>query len=65
MKIMERNKRPLWYLLYDRKAPAVDAKGNETGEEIIVYKPAVALRANVSPRIRVLSGRAVRQPRRV
>ena len=37
MKIMERNKRPLWYLLYDRKAPAVDAKGNETGEEIIVY----------------------------
>ena len=49
MKIMERNKRPLWYLLYDRKVPAVDAEGNETGEEIIVYKPAVALRANVSP----------------
>lgn len=49
MKIMERNKRPLWYLLYDRKAPAVDAEGSETGEEIIVYKPAVALRANVSP----------------
>lgn len=49
MKIMERNKRPLWYLLYDCKAPAVDAEGNETGEEIIVYKPAVALRANVSP----------------
>ena len=49
MKIMERNKRPLWYLLYDRKAPAVDEDGNETGEEIIVYKPAVALRANVSP----------------
>ena len=49
MKIMERNKRPLWYLLYDHKAPAVDAEGNETGEEIIVYKPAVALRANVSP----------------
>lgn len=49
MKIMERNKRPLWYLLYDRKAPVVDAEGNETGEEIIVYKPAVALRANVSP----------------
>ena len=49
MKIMERNKRPLWYLLYDRKAPAVDVEGNETGEEIIVYKPAVALRANVSP----------------
>ena len=49
MKIMERNKRQLWYLLYDRKAPAVDAEWNETGEEIIVYKPAVALRANVSP----------------
>lgn len=49
MKIMERNKRPLWYLLYDRKVPAVDTEGNETGEEIIVYKPAVAIRANVSP----------------
>ena len=49
MKIMERNKRPIWYLLYDRKAPAVDAEGNEAGEEIIVYKPAVVLRANVSP----------------
>ena len=49
MKIMERNKRPLWYLLYDRKTPAVDVEGNETGEEIIVYKPAVAIRANVSP----------------
>ena len=49
MKIMERNKRTLWYLLYDRNAHAVDAEGNETGEEIIGYKPAVALRANVSP----------------
>lgn len=49
MKIMERNKQTFWYLLYDHKAPATDGEGNETGEEIIVYKSAVALRANVSP----------------
>lgn len=48
MRIMERNKQSFWYLLYDRKVPVTDEDGNETGEETVVYKPAVSFRANVS-----------------
>lgn len=48
MRIMERNKQRFWYLLYDRKEPVTDGDGNETGEETVVYKPAVSFRANVS-----------------
>lgn len=48
MKAMERNKVGFFYLLYDRKEPVTDGDGNETGEETVVYKPAVSLRANVS-----------------
>ena len=48
MRIMERNKQSFWYLLYDRKVPVTDEDGNETGEETVVYKPAVPFRANVS-----------------
>lgn len=48
MRTMERNKQSFFYLLYDRKEPATDEDGNETGEETVVYKPAVSFRANVS-----------------
>lgn len=48
MKTMERNKQMFFYLLYDRKEPVKDEDGNETGEETVVYKPAVSFRANVS-----------------
>lgn len=48
MKAMERNKVGFFYLLYDRKEPVTDGDGNETGEETVVYKPAVSFRANVS-----------------
>lgn len=48
MKTMERNKQMFFYLLYDRKEPVKDGDGNETGEETVVYKPAVSFRANVS-----------------
>nr|DAF58291.1 MAG TPA: hypothetical protein [Siphoviridae sp. ct5MO18] len=48
MKTMERNKQRFFYLLYDRKEPVTDGDGNETGEETVVYKPAVSFRANVS-----------------
>ena len=48
MRIMERNKKAVWYCLYDRKEPIIDEDGNETGEEQIVYKPVQSLRANVS-----------------
>ena len=48
MRTLNRNKSPFWYLLYDSKAPAKDEYGNETGEELVVYKPAVAMNANIS-----------------
>ena len=48
MRILARNKRPLWYLLYDGKKPVKDDEGNETGEFQITYKTAVRLDANIS-----------------
>ena len=48
MRTLNRNKSPFWYLLYDSKGPAKDEYGNETGEELVVYKPAVAMNANIS-----------------
>ena len=48
MRTLNRNKSPFWYLLYDHKVPAKDEYGNETGEELVVYKPAVAMNANIS-----------------
>lgn len=48
MKTLNRNKSPFWYLLYDCKVPVKDEYGNETGEELVVYKPAVAMNANIS-----------------
>ena len=47
MRTLNRNKSPFWYLLYDSKAPAKDEYGNETGEELVVYKPAFAMNANI------------------
>lgn len=49
MKIMERNKKELSYLLYDHKEPVLDECGNETGEFNVFYKDVVSIRANVSP----------------
>lgn len=48
MRMMERNKRKFWYLLYDHKEPIVDEDGNESGESRVIYKEAVPFRANVS-----------------
>ena len=48
MRILARNKRPLWYLLYEEKEPVKDEDGNETGEFQITYKTAVRLDANIS-----------------
>ena len=48
MRILARNKRPLWYLLYEGKEPVKDEDGNETGEFQITYKTAVRLDANIS-----------------
>lgn len=48
MKLMERNKSTFYYLLYAGKEPERDAHGFETGEERVLYKAAVSMRANVS-----------------
>lgn len=48
MKIMERNKRRFWYLLYEGTEPLKDDAGYETGESRVVYGEPVAMRANVS-----------------
>lgn len=47
MKIMERNKVPLYYLLYDRKEAVKDEYGM-TGDYRVFYKKAAKLRASVS-----------------
>ena len=48
MKIMHRNKRPFYYLLYKERQAILDANNYETGETKVVYYPAVLMRANVS-----------------
>ena len=45
---MTRNKRDLWYALYEGKAPVVNAEGYETGAYRAVYGPVIHLRGNVS-----------------
>lgn len=48
MKIMERNKRGFYYLLYAGSEPVMDEYGNEVGTKV-TYSDPVPLRANVSP----------------
>lgn len=48
MKLMERNKVPFWYCLFDRKEPILDEDGNDTGDQKVFYAEAVPIRANVS-----------------
>ena len=47
MRIMERNKRRFWYLLFDQTEVVADEYGNET-DPVAVYKDAAEMRANVS-----------------
>jgi hypothetical protein len=48
MRIMERNKKTIWFCLYDHTEPIVDEYGNETSGEAVVYRSAEEFRANVS-----------------
>lgn len=48
MKLMERNKVPFCYCLFDRKEPILDEDGNDTGDQKVFYAEAVPIRANVS-----------------
>lgn len=48
MKIMERNKKSFFYLLYAGSEPIYDEYGNEVGTKV-TYSAPVPFRANVSP----------------
>lgn len=47
MKILERNKTPFWYQLYDRTETVENEYGNEVGP-VVVYKDAVEMKGNIS-----------------
>lgn len=47
MKILERNKTPFWYQLYDRTKTVENEYGNEVGSAV-VYKDAVEMKGNIS-----------------
>lgn len=49
MKIMNRNKKPFWYLLYQGTELGKDANGYETGEKNVKYADPVKMKANISP----------------
>lgn len=48
MRCLNRNKREIYYALYEGETPIIDEYGNETGESTLNYGEAVALRCNVS-----------------
>ena len=47
MKILERNKTPFWYQLFDQTKTVEDEYGNEVGSAV-VYKDAVEMKGNIS-----------------
>ena len=49
MRELERNKRTVYYALFDKNEPILDEDGNDTGEERYFYFAPVELRINVSP----------------
>ncbi len=49
MKCMERNKRKVYYALYESEQPILDDEGYDTGEFTTGYSKPVELRINVSP----------------
>ena len=48
MRTLNRNKRQIYYALRNGEVEIVDEYGNETGELMPVYDPAVELKCNVS-----------------
>ena len=49
MRTVQRNKRELWYSLYNGETELTDSNGDYTGETEITYSAPVMIRANVSP----------------
>ena len=48
MRSLNRNKRKIFYAVYEKDEPIIDAQGYETGERTPVYSKPVELRCNVS-----------------
>jgi len=48
VRTIQRNKREIWYALYDGIIDLVDSDGNYTGEQGVSYKTPVQTRMNVS-----------------
>jgi hypothetical protein len=46
---LERNKRTIYYALFDKNEPILDEDGNDTGEARPTYFAPVELKINVSP----------------
>ena len=45
---MDRNKRTFYYCLFDTEVPLYDEDNDETGETLVTYEEAVAVKANIS-----------------
>jgi hypothetical protein len=48
MRLLARNRRKVWYCLYQGRKPLLDQDGYDTGETAITYSSPVALMANVT-----------------
>ncbi|RHJ96115.1 hypothetical protein DW090_01590 [Olsenella sp. AM05-17] len=48
MRLLARNRRKVWYCLYQGRNPILDQDGYDTGETAITYSSPVALMANVT-----------------
>ena len=48
MRTLQRNKRTIWYALYNGVAEVVDEDGNYTGEQEVSYSESIQARMNVS-----------------
>ncbi|MDD6566987.1 MAG: hypothetical protein PUF11_09435 [Parafannyhessea umbonata] len=48
MRLLARNRRKVWYCLYQGRNPILDADGDDTGEVAVTYSEPVALLANVT-----------------
>ena len=49
MRLQKRNRRKIYFALYEDKTPILDEYDNETGEYEVEYSDPFALEANVSP----------------
>ncbi len=49
MRSLERNKKTLYYALYDEEMPVTDEYGNDTGQTALGYHSPVKIRARITP----------------